>query len=335
MASRGTALTQCSNCTRYRDTESNWIALLIGSPQLAQFAIAKWIESKAMDVTVEDATILYGFQHWRRFCVSVQFINNGDRKRKTGLQWFTVTDGMCPDCQQLMRLNVQPCVMSCVALANPSGREDNMKLFREEFKKVEIETKEIDPSHFLFQSQRSAFRMINFVRNMASVRVIEDMDAVSPEERHRVGLPSNTWACTLEFPPIAKDDLVLLPRKNGILCICLKASQTLKFANPASGVVFEMTPEEYWQNPFTPLKTSKDSDIYYVSTVTPVGLQAGRMQVCSLVLTTDAMAGGAVTATSYMGLILQPGDMVKAYDLRKVPDVPDTDLLVYSRCTQV
>ena len=287
-----------------------------------------------MDVTVEDAAILYGFQHWRRFCVSVQLINNADQKRKTGLEWFTVTDGMCPDCQHLMSLNMQPCVMSCVALANPSGREDNMKLFREEFKKVEIETRQIDPLHFLFQNQRSAFRMINFVKNLISVRVIEDMDA---EDRRTHSLPSNTWSCTLEFPPIAKDDLVLLPKKDGdegILCICIKASQTLKFANPASGVVFEMTPEEYWQNPFSPLKTSKDSDIYYVSTVTPVGLQAGRMQVCSLILTTDAAADGAVTATSYMGLILQPGDMVRAYDLRKVPDVADTDLLVYSRYTQ-
>ena len=334
MKNRGTILPQCSNCNRYKNTETSWIPLHMTSQPFVEFAISKWIDSESLSVTVEAASMLYIFPHGRRFCISVQYADHKDQQRKTALRWFNLSDETCPQCAQFLSMNLEPSIASCVTISNPFGREELVDLFKSELQKTKIAVECVDGEQFMFRNQRSAFRLSNFVKKIMAVRFLEDVNALCNQEyRNAANIPGGLWRCTLEFPAIAKYDLVLLPKRRGeekILCVCLQAAEILKFADLSSGVTFEMTADEYWEDPFVPLKTDKDAETYYVQSVTPIGLQSGRMQVCSLLLTKDESSGECVTAMSYIGLILQIGDSVRAYDLSRIPDVPET-IYVYAR----
>lgn len=137
----------------------------------------------------------------------------------------------------------------------------------------------------------------------------------------------NLFHFIVELVPICRDDLVVLPKKlaNSLggcsqLLLCTRISNSIHLTDTNTLHPSEVSHHIYWRTPFLPLASAKAMTEYYVLDVEPLETVRGKYVLADIHVARAADFGRNDEETicrSHLGAILNPGDTVLGYDLKR------------------
>lgn len=321
MRSAGIALEQCWNCRRMKSVTGSWQAMQWGSPRFLELCVQHWKGDK--QVVIQGANLLYSQPHRHKFCLSVRYT---DTENCNTVVWYSVIESICNDCTHFMQSGMFEQQCGIVTISD-CERQSHVDYLLTEITKANFGER-VSPNQFLFRSKAPACRLVNFIQALLAVRV--------DEERVPVGEGSGIQFMhnyCIECPKISQHDLVVMPPRygNDMICLCLRSDASLKFWEPLSGRLIEMSASEYWNDPFEPVKTKDDAEEFCIASITPVGVPCGRYQNCILNLINKSDNGYMLHTYSHFNVTARVGDCVRCYNLGRYPieDLDRDDVIVF------
>ncbi|KAK8848223.1 ribosome-binding protein [Tritrichomonas musculus] len=363
---------RCQICKRYQlgnDSASNFVPIIFESDDFIQFCLSFLLCPQNIQITRANI-IQSNYSSSNSFLLSIDFINDGNQKKQAAIH-FIIEDSMCNFCKESL-ISVQSQQWSSTVIISAfDDRTRPLQWLEKEIEKsfqiknspndlnnsmnpASMMTKENDTLIYKFNSKITAFRLVSFIKSEIAVQIKEIIEKVP----RNASFNSESFydhdlnvTYSVSLPGIWEDDLVCLPESicqikgSSCLCICTKVSDSIIFTDPESGILTEITPEEYWKNPFSALIKKSSMVLFDVITITTFGPKCGRNQMCDLEIVLDVnnlteksvifdknknandksnvnLNFISIFVKSHLGDQLQPGDFCLGYDLRNGIDIP-------------
>ena len=328
----------CRNCERYLNPPNTWVIAQPESRELLAICLKKLKSLK--NVRLIDANFIWTEPHSKR--LRVKLTVQKEVFASTILQQvfeveFLVQYGQCPDCTRLAAKNMwRASVQVRQKVAHKRTflyLEQLILKYNAHRETISVQEKR-DGLDFFYAQRAHAIRMCEFLASVVPVRMNKSEQLISKDVHTSTSNYKFTYS--VEIAPICKDDLVCLPPRVaqslggiGQLVLPYRISNVIKFIDPHTLQMADLTAEKYWRDPFPALSTIPEMVEFLVLDIETTGNTAhgphgqvqtkflsADVQVSPMNATSFGEADAVYHARTHLGHILQPGDTVMGYHLR-------------------
>ena len=314
----------CRDCGRYQVDQTHWINAELESQELLQLCLKKLPST----IKIIDAKFLFTEPHSKRLRVQVTYVRedfHGTMLRQSSIVTYIVKTVQCKTCQELATPN-RDHWKAIVQLRQHSESKRTMFWIEQQLithgaaaSATAVERKP-DGLDFQFKDKSSAEKLISFIKGIIPIEVkqsntVKGQDLVNMQYDTR-------FTYSLKCPAVSREDLVLLPKKifdstgrQSPLCIVTKIGRGIKFTNPFTGHTFVVDGKTFLSLPFEPLISHERLVKFAILSKDIVG-KNGEYTIADFELTDVDTYEERVIVRSYLGGLLNEGDLCTAYDLR-------------------
>lgn len=260
-------LLKCKGCERYQKaSQEGWIECDIESKPLLALCLKK---IKGLDsVSLIDAKFVWTEEHSKRIKVKLRVqkeVTKDAILQQDCVVEFVVQNKFCDDChakeasfawdsvvQLRQKVSHKRTFLYLEQLIIKHGEDENT---------IKIEPKP-DGVDFFFAAKNDAVRFLDFLQTVIPVKYKVAKQVVSIDVKSNVCKYNTTFST--EIVPICKDDIVCFPKgianKLGDMsrvALCTTISNVLRFIDPVTCQLCELTPEVFYRQPFRSIKTAQ------------------------------------------------------------------------------
>eukprot|EP00040_Diaphanoeca_grandis_P029390 m.172169 g.172169 ORF g.172169 m.172169 type:complete len:540 (+) comp31672_c2_seq1:280-1899(+) len=322
----------CRGCLRYLTPPATWSSAELESRELLTLCLKKL---KGLDkVKMIDAGFLWTEPHSRRVKVKIAIqkeVMNGAILQQDFVVEYLVHHQFCEDCH---RQEAKDTWNAVVQLRQKVKHKKTFFYLEQLIIKhrayrdcINIKSRP-DGVDFFFANKSKAKKMVDFFNSCSPIRSKTSERLISADIHTSSYNYKHTFS--IELVPVCKNDVVCmhpaLARKYGHmspLAICTHVGSAVRFIDPATLNVAEMTAEKYWAKPFNSVCDHKQLVEYIVLEAELVYeegklVQKGKYTLCELTLARASDLGvndEQCVVRSHLGNVIGDGDMVWAFDL--------------------
>mmetsp|Transcript_9787 Transcript_9787/g.18344 ORF Transcript_9787/g.18344 Transcript_9787/m.18344 type:complete len:531 (+) Transcript_9787:752-2344(+) len=264
--SKNGVLLKCKGCERYSKSNDGWIYCAPESKALLALCLKKI--KGLQNVSLVDANFIWTEAHSKRIKVKLTVqkeVANEVVLQQSCVVEFVVQGKMCTDCH----LEEAKLTWNTIVQVRQKVLHKRTFLFLEQLilkHREDARTIKIEPMpegvDFYFAAKNDAVRFVDFLDSVVPMRYKTAKKIISQDIKSNIAKFNHTYA--VEIVPICKDDLVCLPlataRKLGNIpqiVLCLNVANVLRFINPQSCQVVDLSAERFWPRPFRSLMDSR------------------------------------------------------------------------------
>jgi len=330
---------QCRGCERWYKNPQ-WITAARESAPLLEMLLKKISGINRREIKLIDAKFVWTEPHSRRTIVRVTIqkeVMQAAIVEKSFEVTFVEENQQCKDCQ---RSYTHHSWKACIQLRQKVQHKRTFLFLEQLILKYSMGTQCIgikeqrDGIDFYFPSKAASQTFLSF---LYSVIILDKTQVGSQASKrlishdHKSNIANYKYTAYAELPPICRQDLVLIPlklqKKLGGKCplmICTKITQFLHFLDPSTLHTIELDAKQYFRHLFNPIAAVQHLSVFYVQHKEAMhGVAPKRKWRCAeleLIREDDLGDDNApiLEAVTHLGGLLQPGDMVKGYDLSQL-----------------
>ncbi|KAI8328959.1 NMD3 family-domain-containing protein [Chlamydoabsidia padenii] len=319
----------CKNCDRYLQPPGIWVTAALESRELLTLCLKKL--KGLSKVRLLDAGFIWTEPHSRR--IKVKLTIQKEVFANTVLQQifqveYVVAGQQCDECTRMAAQNTWKAVVQ----VRQKVEHKRTFLYLEQLilkhnaHKDTTNIKETkDGIDFYYGQRAHAIKMVEFLAGVVPMKYKSSERLISTDIHTSTSKFKFTYS--VEIAPICRDDLVVLPKKlaNSLggfsqLLLCIRISNSIHLMDMNTLNVCEVSHNTYWRTPFLPLATGKTMTEYCVLDVEPLDTVRGKYVLADIHVARMADFGrndDEYIARSHLGGILNPGDTVMGYDLKR------------------
>ncbi|GBG33802.1 60S ribosomal export protein NMD3 [Hondaea fermentalgiana] len=259
-------LMKCKGCERYQKPQTGWIYCAPESKGLLALCLKK-IKGLSK-VHLVDASFIWTEEHSKR--IKVKLVVQDEIARQVKLQQacvveFVVQNKMCEDCH----MQEASVTWNSVVQLRQKVEHKRTFLYLEQLilkHQLDSRTVRVEPMpdgvDFYFAARNDAVRFLDFVETVVPVRYKTSKKIISQDLKSNIAIHNFTYST--EIVPICRDDAICLPRsmaqKLGSISqfvLCQAVTNVMRFIDPVSCQVAELSGERYFQQPFRAVLSSQ------------------------------------------------------------------------------
>lgn len=317
----------CRGCERWLQPPNHWLNAQPESRELLALCLRKL--KGLSKVRIVDASFVWTEPHSKR--IKVKITVQSEALQNTIIQQafeveYVVVHTQCPDCAKSFTAHTW---RACVQVRQKVPHKRTFLYLEQVMLKHNAhrdatnikETK--DGLDFFFSQRNHAVKMIDFLADVAPVRIKKSEELIS-QDIH-TSTKSFKFTFSVELVPICKDDLVCLPTKMARstgninpLVICQKVSNALHVLDPETLQTAEIATPVYWRQPFPTLADVQDLVEFIVLDIEPLGPTKGKYVLADVQVARASDMGrndNTYLVRSHLGGVLHPGDSVMGYHI--------------------
>jgi len=280
---KSVVIVQCQRCRRWQKDDQGWVRGEPESKELLSYCLRRVGGLK--QVRLVDASFVWTEPHSRRVKVKARVqseVVKGVVLESSCTIEFIVQPKMCLDCHR----SEASLTWNAVVQVRQKVSHKRTFLFLEQLilkhrahertLRIEAQPEGVD---FFFASKSDGARFASFLDSAVPVRTKQSEKLITADVKSNNSTYHFTYM--VEVAPICKDDLVVLPPRLAAshgnmprLALCLNVGSTMRFIDPSSCRMCEVTSVAYWQHAFQPVLEARRLSVYIVLDVRRVDAAA-------------------------------------------------------------
>eukprot|EP00512_Aurantiochytrium_limacinum_P004092 CAMPEP_0171499174 /NCGR_PEP_ID=MMETSP0958-20121227/8286_1 /TAXON_ID=87120 /ORGANISM="Aurantiochytrium limacinum, Strain ATCCMYA-1381" /LENGTH=568 /DNA_ID=CAMNT_0012033709 /DNA_START=128 /DNA_END=1834 /DNA_ORIENTATION=+ len=258
-------LMRCKGCERYQKPQAGWIYCEPESKGLLALCLKKI--KGLTKVHLVDASFVWTEEHSKR--IKVKLVVQDEVAPQVKLQQacvveFVVQNKMCEDC------HMQEASFTWNSVVQLRQKVEHKRTFlyleqlilkhQQDSRTVRVEPMP-DGVDFFFSARNDAVRFLDFLETVVPLRYKTSKKIISQDLKSNTSIHNFTYST--EIVPICRDDAICLPKavaqKIGSISqfvLCQSVTNVMRFIDPKTCQVAELTGERYFAEPFRAVLSS-------------------------------------------------------------------------------
>ncbi|KAJ4935573.1 hypothetical protein JOQ06_017105 [Pogonophryne albipinna] len=324
----------CKQCERYLQPPATWMSCALESRELLSLCLKK-IKSSMTKVRLIDAGFLWTEPHSKRIKMKVTIqkeVMNGAILQQVFVVEFVIQYQMCDDCHRVEAKDFWKAVVQVRQKTTHKKTFYYLEqlILKHKLHQNALNIKEMnDGIDFYYSTKQHAQKMTDFLQCTVPCRSKTSQRLISHDIHSNTFNYKSTYS--MEIVPVCKDNVICLSPKlaqslgnMGQVCVCVRVTSTIHLIDPNTLQIAEVDGGTFWRNPFSSLCSPRQLEEFIVMDIDVLrnqklgagaGIRSNKHLLAELwVQKTAEMDGQQYHCRTYLGHLLNIGDLVQGYD---------------------